>query len=334
MKISAVIDTYGSRAQYLKQTIISLRNESVDDIIIINNNSSSETKKYLNELISSNSFHIRNLDENRGSAEGFKIGIEVALRETTCDFLWLLDDDNVVCPGALERLIDAYNYLGRYEKNVIYSYRGNARPLDKKAITTGCIKQYNTDWFMGFSLTNLSGVIERLSVKRKAQEYFYPLILAKFGPYGGMFFCKNLISDVGYPNIDFFLYADDHEYSIRMLAKGYKLYLAYESKIKEVDVSFREKSWLFDSKSSDMKVYYSLRNHIYLEMKYFVRNKYRYYLNMLLWLAFKVSIGAMNSILKRGRVFKRLKLVFTAVFDGLSLKIGKVDIFDNNGNLR
>ena len=34
------------------------------------------------------------LDENTGSAGGYKLGLEEAYKCNECEFIWLLDDDN------------------------------------------------------------------------------------------------------------------------------------------------------------------------------------------------------------------------------------------------
>ena len=52
------------------------------------------------------------LSKNTGSANGFKVGIETAVKEF--NFIWLLDDDNKPRKNALEVLVEFWN---KYDKD-------------------------------------------------------------------------------------------------------------------------------------------------------------------------------------------------------------------------
>ncbi len=48
------------------------------------------------------------LNENYGSAGGFKRGLEEALKHPECEFTWLLDDGTVPAQGSYEKFILAF----------------------------------------------------------------------------------------------------------------------------------------------------------------------------------------------------------------------------------
>ena len=59
-----------------------------------------------------------------------------------------------------------------------------------------------------------------------------------YAPYGGLFFHKTIVDEIGYPNEDYFLYSDDHDWSYRITMANKKIYLVSNSVIEDIDTSW------------------------------------------------------------------------------------------------
>ncbi|MFH1454926.1 MAG: glycosyltransferase, partial [bacterium] len=128
MKFNIITVTYGERFKFLKQVLgATVSDTNVDKIILVEN--ASLNKKEIDEYISeANSKQqkivlVRNND-NLGSAGGFKSGILEA-RKHICDYVLLLDDDNVPESGWSKKVTDLTNFFVN-EKVVISLNRHNA----------------------------------------------------------------------------------------------------------------------------------------------------------------------------------------------------------------
>ncbi len=104
--VFVVTVTYGNRFHLLRQVIEAAFNEGVDKVIVVDNNSGLESRKRLREYhrLNKDKVDVLYLSENLGSAGGFKKGLERAYNDSECEFIWLLDDDNLPMPGSLKIL--------------------------------------------------------------------------------------------------------------------------------------------------------------------------------------------------------------------------------------
>ena len=85
----------------------------------------------------------------------------------------------------------------------------------------------------------------------------------------GFFLPREIVSAVGFPRDDFFIYWDDHEYALRIQKKGYSIYKIRNSVIEHQDaVKNNYPELRFDPihmnmfKMADWRVYYYIRNSI------------------------------------------------------------------------
>ncbi|SFU27291.1 Glycosyltransferase, GT2 family [Pustulibacterium marinum] len=287
MNVCAVLVTYGERYQYFEKVIDRLLEIDVFRIIIIENGVGSESLKKLNKLANISNINVHFLGNNKGSAYGFYEGIRLAI-STDSDYLWLLDDDNLPEYDALDYLKKYYKFICnkfkfRNRDLCLLSYR-NDRELYKLSVQKGIpdlMLGYNNS-FLGFHLfkrKNSNNVIGRKDIK------FGKVLVA---PYGGMFFHKELINKIGFPRKDFFLYADDHEFSYRINFGG-SIFLILDSKIDDLEKSFHLRNMStkfrtrFHKTDSFDAIYYSVRNNVYFESK-FVKSKLIYSINKYLYL--------------------------------------------------
>jgi rhamnopyranosyl-N-acetylglucosaminyl-diphospho-decaprenol beta-1,3/1,4-galactofuranosyltransferase len=101
-----VVVTY-NRADFLKNLLASLGRLDTrpDGIIMVDNASSDHTADVVSRAIAAGDLPIRyeRLPENLGGSGGFSRGVELAL-EAGAEWLWLMDDDIEVLPGAVDEL--------------------------------------------------------------------------------------------------------------------------------------------------------------------------------------------------------------------------------------
>ncbi len=208
--VYAVIVTYADRFHLLEQVIKACYSEGVDKIIIVDNNSQENSKNTLrnSEDSQKNNLKVIYLDKNTGSAGGYKRGIEEVYKDTECEYIWLLDDDNKPQKGSLKILKEYWKSLNKKEqtkKVSLLSYRQD-RKVYKEAIVIGdpnlILGKQNS--FLGFHIYNFFKKIVKIkpSIQPLRENITHGLV--SVAPYGGMFFHKNLITNIGYPKEDFF----------------------------------------------------------------------------------------------------------------------------------
>jgi GT2 family glycosyltransferase len=289
MKVCAVIVTYGERFHLLKQVMDACYKEGVSKIIVVDNNSSKnskiELKKYENEH--KDRLKVIYLNENTGSAGGYKRGLQEAYNDSECEFIWLLDDDNMPQKDSLKVLENFWNDLNQEDKNekvALLSYRPDRQRYKISMQNNNPIMLLGIDnTFMDFHIKYLFSKIFRhlnLKLKKTLQEKIIDNIdddidtgTIPLAPYGGMYFHKNLINTIGYPDEKFFVYADDHEWSYRITINNGKILLILKSELEDL-----EKSWNLDSSTnrpfnkflylgSDFQAYYATRNNLIFERR-------------------------------------------------------------------
>lgn len=305
MNFGVVTVTYGNRIEYLSKLISGLDSEVVKLICVIVNGS---PKRLFKNLSRTKKVKLIFNNENLGSAKGYKQGIEFLKSSPDIDFIWLMDDDNLPKPNAIENLIKFHKSCNfNNEKDALLSYRPD-RPnfLEAVRMNNGSIMLKGKNSALGFSLI---GNNDHFSNYRKKG--------LKIAPYGGFFFNKNLIDRIGYPDEKYFLYGDDYDFTIRVSKNGGKILLVEDSVIDDLETSFHIKN---DKRNTILKtryhntnnldrIFYSVRNGIKFELKHMVDNKLFYYLNLSIY---SLLIGVLL-------VFnpKKIRTFYKGVFNGI-----------------
>ncbi|MCB4205438.1 glycosyltransferase [Deferribacterales bacterium Es71-Z0220] len=326
MTTFAVTVTYGNRYHLVKQVIDSALAEGVAKVIVVDNNSVPQSREQLKayELeLGRDKIKVLYLDDNYGSAGGFKRGLEEAYNDQQCEFIWLLDDDNVPFENALLKLQLAYEYLGEDKNNVLISFRESIMD-NMLALFKGKPIGYKTNSFLNFHIKNwvLDKINNSSNKNNNSNNSNFPILKNQVAPYGGLFLAKDVIAKIGFPNEAFFVYADDHEWTLRMTNSGFNLYLCSESKLKDIDWTWtttKAKNPHYEPTASEFKIYYGMRNHVFLD-KNFIENKYVYFVNMSINLLYNYLI---HIFLVPKIATKRFKLILRAVRDGLNGKLGR-----------
>ncbi len=334
MKVCAVSVTYGDRFHLLKQSIDSLLKQPVTHIIVVDNSSVPKCQQQLKSLRDNlqGKLEVVHLDENSGSAGGYRRGLQEAYQNNSCEFIWLLDDDNRPEAGALKALTDFWAGLIENDKEqrvALMCYRED-REIYKEVVFKNkpnlVIGRNNS--FLGFHVCSLPGELMRRikdtsSQKAKNDDLAgqnYGLVSAV--PFGGMFFHKKLLNEIGYPNRDLFLYGDDWDFSYRITKKGGKIFLLLNSVIEDLEKSWHRKNreslfkvYLLEN-FEDFRLYYIVRNRIYFEKKHLMTHPVIYWLNKLILL---IIVGLFGFHKKRNKI----RIIRRAIRDGNKGRLGK-----------
>jgi GT2 family glycosyltransferase len=328
-EVAVIIVTYGRRWHLLQQVVDALERDHPDvrDVIVVDNCSSQDLKTGISRYHRLN-IRIVELSENTGSAKGFRVGIETALRQTAAPFLWLLDDDNQPQPQSLKILLQTFSLLGNEPDNVLLSLRKNRREF-VNAARHGRRVAIRENSFHGFHWRTLH---------RKALRYFrqsdddsspkgysFPVTEVGYAPYGGLFMHRCWIEKIGLPDERFFLYADDHEFTSRIVDQGGRIFLCALSEVRDLEDSChwgqQRSSHLLSSTFNEDQLYLSVRNRVFLETRRFVTCRSIYVLNIFGCLGALFVLEVLSGCNLR-ELIKRLRTVVRALWAGWRGRLG------------
>jgi GT2 family glycosyltransferase len=274
--------------------------------------------------------------DNQGSAGGFNAGIRAAENLRDCNYFWLLDDDNCPGQGSLQALLDQYGRLSEAIPSshlALQSYRIDWRTMRDMVRGVAIPVMPRPGVFIGFHVFNLGSAVKRLlfateSVSDQEMEYEDGRIELYHAPYGGFFFHRDTLQLLGYPDARLFLYADDTEYTLRFTRAGGRIFLVRDSVVRDIDPAWDERgSSRFNIsrrllEKSGSKVYYEVRNRIYLSRNILSGGRLVYLLNKYVYLSAALVLAF------RYRCFDRFWLLVAAVHDGEKGKLGQFEYAD------
>ena len=238
-RIAAIVVTY-NRLPLLLECIKALKQQTVSgfDILVIDNASTDGTREWLQDDIEQRRILYWNTGKNLGGAGGFNFGIRQAY-EMDYDYFWLMDDDTIPTPTALEKLLDAKNevhdifgFLSSYAKWVDGSVCEMNVPLKVK----------RSDNYTGYS-----------------SDVIVPIKRATFVSF---FVSRDIVKRVGLPIKEFFIWADDTNYCLRIsaIAQGYWI---TNSCVVHKMVSNSDTNLVYDNGDRLERYVYAYRNRFY-----------------------------------------------------------------------
>lgn len=321
-QVCVVTVTYSDRWKFLEQVIARvLAFNTVVQLIIVNNAS---TYRIDNEITDDRITVLSNI-ENLGSAQGYQQGIKHAYHHISCDFIWLLDDDNLPEEGSLADLLAHWNAIpGGNDAKALFCLRCDRLPHIKIAMGELPERYYLVpDNFLGFHLFRiLKNKFNKLRDKLKQPKPYADHVQLPYVPYGGLLLHKEMIARIGYPDEQFYLYVDDSEYTYRITQQNGTIWLIPSSRITDVDqsqgIGYKQKpfrSHLLDQWS--FRTYYHVRNRLYFYSRVAKKNPVLFTINKVLYLAFLKLLSVMSN---KQSAYKKL---LAAVDDGLNGRLGK-----------
>ena len=192
-QVAAVVVTY-NRLSLLQKCIKSLCAQTAAcDILVVNNASTDGTTQWLENQEKTHILTTRNTGSNLGGAGGFNFGMRWAV-EDGYQYLWLMDDDCLPEPDALENLLKADRLLN-----------GNYGWLSSQC-----------RWTDG-SLCPMN--IQRKSPYRAIEGFNDALVPAQMASFVSLFLKAETVKRMGLPISEFVIWTDDWEYTRRIYLK-------------------------------------------------------------------------------------------------------------------
>ena len=244
-RVAAVVVTY-NRKELLAECLEAIFNGRPDPeryelyVYVVNNASTDGTNIFLGEYSKRHkNICVLSLQTNTGGAGGFAYGMNEACKRG-CDYLWLMDDDTIVAPDTLEKLLEA--------KDILNDDFGFLSSLSYWTDGSLCKMNYHNiakDWYT-------DKILIRDSILKIEMATFVS------------FFVKaDIVRELGLPYKEYFIWGDDTEYSLR-ISRKYKCYLCGQSGVVHKMKTNRstEKYATENDEERVKRLYYSFRNDI------------------------------------------------------------------------
>jgi GT2 family glycosyltransferase len=322
-EVCVVTVTYGARLQHLSQVVQRLLvTEKVGHVIVVDNAASTD----ISAVGGAHASRVTILHQrsNLGPAIGFSLGIQHAL---TLDFghIWLLDDDNVPEPGCTTTLLDELEHLAS-QKGASRSAVLALREDHQSDIAAGVpvrLAVPGHSSFIGFNVLQVWYKLWRRTPWGKPRgRPQHRCVDLPYGPYGGLLASREMFAANGLPRTDFVLYADDTEYTLRLVRRGGTLRLVTSALITDVDRSWshtnRRGSSLttYLESPSDTRIYYTVRNRVWLESRFLTSSRLLFSLNK------AILLSALWLLARGAKRKQRFFLIKEAVLDGTRDHLG------------
>ncbi|EFA26505.1 glycosyltransferase family 2 protein [Pediococcus acidilactici] len=286
-KVLAIVVTY-NRSFLLEECIQNLLNSVYKcDILIVDNASTDNTQECVKKYLIHERVQYINTGSNLGGAGGFNFALKYAY-QFDYDYFWLMDDDTMVDPEALSNLI-----------NVTYKTNDNFGFLSSFAkYTDGSACKMN---------------IPTLSKKWYGDSFFIEsCVKIEQATFVGFLLSKKILEKFGLPIKDFFIWADDSEFSSR-IALQVPSYLVLNSTVTHKmknngDANFR----VFMKEDSDRldRYFYSFRNRFYIAKK-------RGYYQAIKFSCKLLVMAVLTLFMAKENRLKRERIIFKGFFEGL-----------------
>ena len=194
--ICAVVVTH-DRRELLRECLAALQGQTrrCDEILVIDNASSDGT----GEMLAADfpAVNVRRLDTNEGGAGGFYEGMRGAY-DGGFDWLWVMDDDTIPTPTALERLLEGRDTASRLGEAPV--------ALASKVVwTDGRLHPMNG---ARPALRRMEGLVEGAS---------QGLLLLRSASFVSLLVHRGAIERFGLPIKRYFIWTDDIEFTARIL---------------------------------------------------------------------------------------------------------------------
>jgi GT2 family glycosyltransferase len=249
--VCAIVVTY-NRKKLLKECLdaILAQTHPLDSIIVIDNASTDGTPEFLKEngYLKNKKIDYVRLSENNGGAGGFHEGVKRGY-EKGFDWLWLMDDD---VRADYECLKIIMNFRDKIK--VIVPTRIS---IDLKLEEFAAVKYNLKNPFI------LDSREVSIIDKYKIFDNLPSSVFVEDFSFEGPLIHKSIVEKIGYPKKDFFIFADDTDYSFKIrYGIKEKILLVRDAKI------IRMVSLNKISKEVTWKDYYFWRNVAYIHYKY------------------------------------------------------------------
>lgn len=272
--VAAIVVTY-NRRELLLECVDHLRKQTWRDmdILVVDNASTDGTGDALAPLIREGAVRYVNTGSNLGGAGGFQFGLKTAAR-MGYEYAWLMDDDSMPTPTALEVLMKAAGALDTF------GY------LSGKALwTDGSLCRMN---------------VQRDTKMRNISDFSAELVPSGAATFVSLLVPMRVVRRVGLPIGDFFIWADDLEYT-RRISRLYPCYVVPASVTVHKCATNNGGNISTDEPSRIERYRYAYRNEVYVYRREGARGVARLMARTPLHI-FRVLIKSRSQRLRRIRV--------------------------------
>ncbi len=224
-RVAVVVVTY-NRRELLERCLAAVQSQTLAPaaVVVVDNGSTDGTAELLAALSGGRGVPLRVVapGQNLGGAGGFALGMERALgHEPT--WLWLMDDDSVPDPDALQRLIDASGELRSFGGTQAAG-DGNGR-LRVGFLASRVLWTDGSPHVMNVPGRLTRGRVGSVSPGLQAVDYasFVSLLVS-----------ADAVWQCGLPVAEFFIGSDDVEYTWRLTRAGLRGFLVGSSRVRHL----------------------------------------------------------------------------------------------------
>lgn len=280
-KVAVVVVTY-NRKNLLKECIEALVHQEYQnrEIIIVDNASTDGTAEMIKEYFPVGLIYY-NTGKNLGGAGGFNYGMKKAL-ETGCKYIWLMDDDCIVNNTSLPCLLSEADNL-----------------KDEFGFMSSQVL-----WIDG-SLCNMN--IQKKSYLKKITNEDNNTTRVMMATFVSFFVKAETTRKVGLPITDFFIWADDLEYS-RRISRQYPCYYVPSSTVVHKTKNNLGSNLPADQSKDLSRYSYAYRNEYYVYRREGLKGIMYYWL--------KRVYHTVKIILNSDRKREKLNIIHRAIKEG------------------
>lgn len=283
-----------NRKQLLLQCLqaLSTQTQQPSKILIVENASTDGTIETLqkNGWLEQPNIQLIALKENTGGAGGFAAGMQYAF-EQGADYVWMMDDDAMPHPTALEEIM-----LHATPEHIYGSVAVNGD---------------DTAW-----ATTLLAENKTVHLKKQVPE----LAEVQSLPFLGFLTSKEIYQNIGLPDASYFIAADDVEYCMRAQHAGHKTFICGQSQIEHPKSDRYEFNFLGKKITClnlvAWKRYYDTRNRLLIAKKYY---GFKYYTQTIPASFIRLFAALLN---EKNRL-KQVKAFFAGFYDAVFYNTGK-----------
>ncbi len=243
MKIAAVVVTY-NRLSLLQECIEAIRNQTylATKILVINNSSTDGTSDWLSkqkdlEVIT---------QANNGGSFGFYTGLKVAYQQLH-DWVWIMDDDTIPLPNALQNLTININDITNTTKEQVGYISSKVNWIDGNPHIMNLPDISNFD-----SKSNTFNRFDHLNLLSIKSSSFVSIMVS-----------KEAIKKVGLPFKEFFIWGDDAEYTLRITQQGFLGLYSLKSIVMHKTAENYSANLYIDNKNNLWKYENGIRNTLF-----------------------------------------------------------------------
>ncbi|HJY07281.1 MAG TPA: glycosyltransferase family 2 protein [Bryobacteraceae bacterium] len=294
-RVAVVVVTYNRKALLVECLEALLRQTLAPErILVIDNAATDGTPELLAQtgLLNEPSIWYQRLDENLGGAGGFEIGMRLAYSHLDCDWFWLMDDDTIPTPTALEELLAASRSLASWSPSVL------ASRVEYWAEPNGLCNlprfRVNSPWGANEPPERLMAAAATGSLPIRNVTFVAPMI------------SRAAVERHGFPVGGYFIYADDIEYTGRILKNE------FGAMVLASVVRHKTNPALLPHETPPPRFFYHIRNTIWM-----IRVSGAYSRSESFVFVMHTAAITMQFLLAHRFSWRSVKAIASAVFQGL-----------------